>query len=676
MRFLLLLSTLLSFSAVGQESTDETAIIDSLRLVVKSAKNDTLRINALKKWDNIIYRYDPELDLNLNLKIDSIASIHLEKNLAANYRDFYAKSKGFATGNLGLIYNSLGKNTIALNYLNESLRIKQTLGDETAAARVLNNIGSIYHEQGLHAKAIEYYTNALRIHEIQGNTKGKAGALNNIAIIHRHQGNFNTALKYYKRSLSLKLADKDSIAIAVAYLNIGALYNEIDSLELANRYTLKSLNISDQIKNDRYIALAYVNLGSIYHSKNKLQEAEEYYIKGFLIQESINDGKMLAETAAYLSEIYFEQGNYAKALELGNKALGLSYENDVVKVSEQASSVLYKVHQKLGNYEKAFEMLQRNTQLNEQINSEENQKAAIRQQFKYEYENKAALAEAEQKRKDQVARKDAERKNIIIWSGALGLLMLLVFAVFVFNRLRVTKKQKAIIEKQKRKVDQAYAALDSEKEKSDSLLLNILPKEVAEELKEKGSADAKNIDSATVLFTDFKGFTTLSEQLSAEELVEEINTCFSAFDHIMEKYQIEKIKTIGDAYMAAGGIPIPNETHALDVVNAALEIQTFMLEYAEDKKQKGAPYFEIRIGVHTGPVVAGIVGIKKFQYDIWGDTVNTASRMESSGEVGKINVSESTYGIVKGSKEYTFESRGKIEAKGKGLLEMYFVEKK
>lgn len=676
MRFLLLFSTLLSFSAVSQQSTDETAIIDSLRLVVKSAKNDTLKINALKKWDNIVYRYDPELDLNLNLKIDSIASIHLKKNLAANYEDFYANAKGFATGNLGLIYNSLGKNTIALNYLNESLRIKQSLGDEMAAARVLNNIGSIYHEQGLHAKAIEYYTNALRIHEKQGNKKGKAGALNNIAIIHRHQGNFNTALKYYKRSLSLKLADKDSIAIAVAYLNLGTLYNEIDSLELANRYTLKSLNISDQIKNDRYIALAYVNLGSIYHSKNKLQEAEEYYMKGFLIQESINDGKMLAETAAYLSEIYFEQGNYLKALELGNKALDLSYENDVAKVSEQASSVLYKVHQKLGNYEKAFEMLQRNTQLNEQINSEENQKAAIRQQFKYEYEKKAALAKAEQKRKDQVARKDAERKNIIIWLGTLGLLMLLVFAVFVVNRLRVTKKQKAIIERQKRKVDQAYAALDSEKEKSDSLLLNILPEEVAEELKEKGSADAKNIDSATVLFTDFKGFTTLSEQLSAEELIEEINTCFSAFDHIMEKYQIEKIKTIGDAYMAAGGIPVSNETHALDVVNAALEIQTFMLEYAEEKKQKGAPYFEIRIGVHTGPVVAGIVGVKKFQYDIWGDTVNTASRMESSGEVGKINISESTYGIVKGSKEYTFESRGKIEAKGKGLLEMYFVEKK
>ncbi|MBK8949820.1 MAG: adenylate/guanylate cyclase domain-containing protein [Flavobacteriales bacterium] len=177
----------------------------------------------------------------------------------------------------------------------------------------------------------------------------------------------------------------------------------------------------------------------------------------------------------------------------------------------------------------------------------------------------------------------------------------------------------------------------------------------------------------TVLFTDFKGFTAMSETLSPQELVRDLNECFSAFDRITEKYGIEKIKTIGDAYMAAGGLPTPNTTHATDAIKAAFEMRDFIAEGKARKVAGGLPYFEIRIGVHTGPVVAGIVGVKKFQYDIWGDTVNTASRMESSGEVGQVNISEATYALVKDATGLSFTPRGKVQAKGKGEMEMYFV---
>lgn len=223
-------------------------------------------------------------------------------------------------------------------------------------------------------------------------------------------------------------------------------------------------------------------------------------------------------------------------------------------------------------------------------------------------------------------------------------------------------------------VTKATAEIRLEKKKSDDLLLNILPEEVAEELKAKGSADAKLISDVTVLFTDFKGFTQMSANMSPQELVGVINECFSTFDHIMQKHGIEKIKTIGDAYMAAGGLPTPNTTHAEDVVKAALEIQHYMREHKIRKEKAGEPYFEIRIGVHTGPVVAGIVGVKKFAYDIWGDAVNTASRMESSGEEGKVNISGSTYALVNDLFRCTY--RGKIAAKGKGEIDMYFVEEK
>ena len=225
---------------------------------------------------------------------------------------------------------------------------------------------------------------------------------------------------------------------------------------------------------------------------------------------------------------------------------------------------------------------------------------------------------------------------------------------------------------EKKEVEKQKAVVEKEKKRSDDLLLNILPEEVAEELKEKGSAEAQLIDEVTILFTDFKGFTQLSEKLTPKELVGEINECFSAFDYIMGKYGVEKIKTIGDAYMAAGGLPTSNTTHATDVLNAAIAIQQYMHEQNTKKAAEGKLFFEIRIGVHSGPVVAGIVGVKKFAYDIWGDTVNTASRMESSGEAGKINISGATYELIKD--KFICSHRGKIHAKGKGEIDMYFVE--
>jgi adenylate cyclase len=224
-----------------------------------------------------------------------------------------------------------------------------------------------------------------------------------------------------------------------------------------------------------------------------------------------------------------------------------------------------------------------------------------------------------------------------------------------------------------REVQERTADLSREKQRSDDLLLNILPEEVAEELKNTGAAQAKQFDTATILFTDFKGFTQLSEQVTPAELVAELNTCFKSFDHIITARGIEKIKTIGDAYMAAGGLPDPASSSPADVVFAALEMQEFMKHHKAERQAVGKPFFEMRVGIHSGPVVAGIVGVKKFQYDIWGDTVNTASRMESSGEVGQVNISEATYGLVKNEPGLSFAPRGKVQAKGKGEMEMFFV---
>lgn len=214
--------------------------------------------------------------------------------------------------------------------------------------------------------------------------------------------------------------------------------------------------------------------------------------------------------------------------------------------------------------------------------------------------------------------------------------------------------------------------IELEKAKSENLLQNILPLEVATELKETGSTKAKNFDRVTVLFTDFINFTAIAEKLDAKELVSEINHYYTSFDNIICKYGIEKIKTIGDSYMCAGGLTGGNKLSVENTLNAAIEIREFMFSEKQKRTLAGKIFFEVRIGIHSGPVIAGIVGTKKFAYDIWGDTVNIASRMETSGEAGKINISGSTYELVKD--KFNCNYRGKIQTKNKGEIDMYFVE--
>ncbi|MCD0480497.1 hypothetical protein LPB90_18815 [Chryseobacterium sp. LC2016-29] len=232
------------------------------------------------------------------------------------------------------------------------------------------------------------------------------------------------------------------------------------------------------------------------------------------------------------------------------------------------------------------------------------------------------------------------------------------------EKQQILQDQNDLLEKQ---VDERTFELQKEKQKTENLLLNILPHEVAEELKENGSSEAKYYDEVSVLFTDFVNFTQSSEKMGAEKMLVELNECFTAFDMIMEKHGLEKIKTIGDAYLAVCGLPIKNEDHALQTVLVALDI----IDFIEERKKTNPDVLDIRIGINSGSLIAGIVGVKKFAYDIWGDTVNTAARMEQNSEKGRINISESTYQLVKN--DFNFEFRGKIETKGKGAMEMYFV---
>lgn len=221
------------------------------------------------------------------------------------------------------------------------------------------------------------------------------------------------------------------------------------------------------------------------------------------------------------------------------------------------------------------------------------------------------------------------------------------------------------IEKQKQIIEAA-------KIQSDALLLNILPAEIADELKQFGKSYARKHEQVSVVFADIKGFTSIAEKLTPVKLVTQLDEVFGAFDNIIAKYGMEKIKTIGDAYMCASGLPLADNENAIKSVKAALDMQQFIKEFGAGNKIQNLPVFEIRIGIHTGPLVAGVVGLKKFAYDIWGDAVNLASQMEQHSEAGKVNISGETYSLIKDSFNCIY--RGKIEAKSKGQVDMYFVE--
>ncbi len=254
----------------------------------------------------------------------------------------------------------------------------------------------------------------------------------------------------------------------------------------------------------------------------------------------------------------------------------------------------------------------------------------------------------------------SQRNFFLALAGIIGLM-----AVGMFLRYFETKKHFAVLQTKNE-------IIEEEKKKAETLLLNILPAVVANELKINGVAKAQKYDNATVLFSDFINFSGIAESLTPEKLVRQLDFYFKTFDEIIGKYELEKIKTIGDAYMCVGGLPQENANNPLEMVKAALEIQAKLEQLKAERSAKGEPFFEARIGIHTGPLVAGVVGSRKFAYDVWGDTVNVAARLESKSEAGKVNISSATYKQIKST--FACEFRGKIPIKNRGEVDMYFVK--
>lgn len=440
----------------------------------------------------------------------------------------------------------------------------------------------------------------------------KFGMTNNysdIGVVYSESGDNDRALESFDKALKIAEENNDQEGVAIVLGNIGNVYSNMGRYDAAVKYFLRGKAINEVLGREVSVAISYSNLGDNYYKLDSTLKAQK---------------KIPASATAMLdSAIHY----YSKAAPIYKKLSALDY----LAVTYQSLAAVYKDKK---DYKNAFDAFDEFKKLQDSIFSNDK---------KVKLANLGAeRAEFEKKQQVKLTKlAQTKRRNEAIMF-AVVIILLSVFTFFVVK----------------------------ERRKSEKLLLNILPEEVAQELKKKGSADANHFDEVTVLFTDFVSFTTIAEKMHPQELVDELDTCFKAFDGIITKYGIEKIKTIGDAYMAASGLPVADPQHAVKMVSAALEIVAFI---KARKLQKGELAFDIRVGLHSGTVVAGIVGIKKFAYDIWGDAVNTAARMEQKSEPGKINISQTTYDLVKDRFVCTY--RGEIEAKNKGKLKMYFVEK-
>jgi len=587
--------------------------------------------------------YDRMAKYEESLKEDSIA-------LSISEEADDKTGLGNALNNTGVTLWHQGNIDEAIKKLELAYKTRSENNERQLAAVTLGNIAAVYNSRGKYPDALRFYLQALKVHEELKDPKMISISLLNIGTIYHRQGNFNEAMKSFNEAMkgfeSIGMAN----GIASTAINMGASLTSLKNYPEALKSYEKALPILRAMGEPQGLGTLLNNISDVNLSMGKYPEALSYQTEALQIWQKSGIKEGIIASYLTIGTIRTKQKQYAEAEKYLKDALRLAKEAGIVDELKESYIQLSNLAEARNDFDDALRYYKSYSEVKDSaLNVESSRQVA---EMKTLYESEKKDKEIQLLNKDsEVQQKEISRQKVIRNSYLGGFAVVLIFSIVVFG--------------QKKKITK-------EKQRSDELLLNILPSETAEELKVTGSAKAKSFEQVTVLFTDFKDFTDASEKLSAEDLVREIHNCYSEFDKIVTRHGIEKIKTIGDAYMCAGGLPVSNQTHPGDVVKAAMEMQQFIIRNKNERMAKGLPFFELRIGIHTGPVVAGIVGIKKFAYDIWGDTVNTASRMESSGEVGKVNISGATYNMVKD--QFACTHRGKVAAKNKGEIDMYFVD--
>jgi len=623
----------------------QTQKIDSLKRIVETGAKDTIMVSTLN---------------NLGLELLNQGDIDESLKYSEKARDLstelgYIKGKALSLKQIGNANYYKGNFLEVFDYWGQSLENFEILKDSIGISNILSNLGIIYFSQGSNARAIEYLLRSLTIAEKLKHPLRISTALLNIAMVYGDSPqDWDKAINYYEQALPYLKILNDPANSKAYYFGVGEIEYSKGNYQRALEYFEEGLKIT---KNTIYYSQNLLLLGK---TKFKLGELEESLsLLNECYSNAVKDDNLLVKVKCLIElGIVYQNNDFEKAISVYREAENLAISQDLSFELAQIYDGISQSYVNNRDFKKGYEYQAKYLAQKDSLFNIETDDKMRGLQFDFDLEKKEdeiGLLEKEA----EIQELTEKRQKNVIWVTGIFLFLLVLLAISLFRRYKFTKETNLIIEK--------------EKDRSEKLLLNILPEETALELKEFGKVKAKRFDAVTVLFTDFVGFTSYAKNLEPEELVRSVDYYFSKFDEIMEKYKVEKIKTIGDAYMCVSGLPEPGENDVLRAIQAAFEILYFMEESKKTTRNDIAK-FDIRIGINTGPIVAGVVGTKKFAYDIWGDAVNVASRMESKSEAGKINISESTYELIKD--HYDCEFRGEIDVKNKGMMKMFFVNAK
>ena len=497
--------------------------------------------------------------------------------------------------------------------------------------------------------AINAYFKCLSVARETGDEENEGHSLMTIADTYSSIEDRENAIAYYKNAIELIRKTQGKLNYGIVLFNLGDELIKLERYDEASEYLDQAENIFKQEAFD--LGLLYVkgNRGVI---KGKTGDPTSGILAlRSTIEELLDYEDYYAASSfkIYLAELYYLNGEADLAVVEGEKALLMAKDKNLQIQIRDAHKVLYRNYSRLGATDKSIEALQNYYAYRDSIYNVESVKEIATLRYNADMTQKQAEV-------DILNQQRSNQRNVL-WATGIVALLLSVLAIGMYRKNKFVERTNKIIE--------------AEQNRSENLLLNILPRQTAQELKEKGKVTAKKFESVSVLFTDFVDFTKYAEQLDPEVLVQGMDYYYGHFDQIIDKYGLEKIKTVGDSYMCAGGIPNPDPDHAVKMVQAAMEIVAFV-EKEKKAREDGKIRFDVRVGINSGPLVAGVVGTKKFAYDIWGDTVNVAARMETNSKPGKINISEHTHALVQD--RFDCEFRGEIPAKNKGKLKMYFVK--